>query len=374
MKFIHRIFYLLRLLVVTWLVIPPENTAAQTPDWSTSIASLLYSHCTHCHHSGGIAPFSMMTYEEASNWGFSMLTQVNAKLMPPWPPDPNYCHFKDENVLTENEINAINNWVNNYMPIGDINLAPPLPIYNGSSIMTDPDETFHLPVFTLPDEGNVYWRFVNQPGYTEPKYLNAVEFVAGNPSIVHHVTLGLDNTGLAEIDDQNYPGPGCPRGFGENPAVSVFMSQSEGRVSTLPANIGFEVLVGTDYVSDMHYFADTLNEIDSSKVNLKFCTVANPRAVKTEKTLYGNLPCLIDGPLEIQANTVKTFHLVSAAYPEDRSLLGFGPHSHLICQSWKVYMVIPAGDTVPLISIPHWDFDWQGSYLLTKVIKIPAGS
>jgi hypothetical protein len=37
-------------------------------------------------------------------------------------------------------------------------------------------------------------------------------------------------------------------------------------------------------------------------------------------------------------------------------------------------MIIPAGDTIPLIKIPEWDFDWQGSYLFTKVIKIPVGS
>lgn len=37
-------------------------------------------------------------------------------------------------------------------------------------------------------------------------------------------------------------------------------------------------------------------------------------------------------------------------------------------------MVIPTGDTIPLIKIPKWVFTWQGSYLLTKVLKIPAGS
>ncbi len=351
-----------------------DHARAQTPYWSTTIAAIMYDHCTNCHHEGAIAPFSLMTYDEAVLWAPSILAQINAGIMPPWPPDPDYNHFMNENVLSEEEINAINLWVDNDMPSGDLNQAPPPPVYNGSSLMQNPDETILLPVFSMPTAENVYWRFVNQSGYTEDKYINSMEFVAGNPGLIHHVTVGLDQTGMAWEDDQNYPGPGCPRDFGVNPGVSVFMAQSEGRVVKLPANIGFEVPAGSDYVSDIHYFPEFIGEVDSSKINLKFCDVNNARHVKTEKSLYGKEPSLLDGPLEIPANTVKTFHLMSNVYTQDKSLLGLGPHSHQICKSWEVFMVYPTGDTIPLIKIPDWDFDWQGSYLLTKVIKIPAGS
>jgi len=30
-------------------------------------------------------------------------------------------------------------------------------------------------------------------------------------------------------------------------------------------------------------------------------------------------------------------------------------------------------DTIPLIHIPDWDFDWQGMYVHTNLVKIPAG-
>ena len=33
---------------------------AQT--WSDNVASIMYSKCATCHHDGGIAPFSLMTY------------------------------------------------------------------------------------------------------------------------------------------------------------------------------------------------------------------------------------------------------------------------------------------------------------------------
>lgn len=347
---------------------------AQIPDWSTTIAAILYDHCTHCHHEGAIAPFSLMTYEETAAWGPSILTQINAGIMPPWPPDPDYNHLMNENVLSEEEINAINLWVDNDMPTGDLNLAPPQPAYNGLSIMLDPDEVIQLPVFSMPTVENVYWRFVNQSGYTENKFINSMEFVGGNSAIIHHATVGYDLSGLAWQDDQNYPGPGCPRTFGENPAVNIFMGQSEGRLVKLPSNIGFEIPAGSDYVSDMHYFANAVGETDSSKINLKFCTAGDVRVVNADKTLYGDEPCLLDGPLEIPANTVRTFHLKSSQFTTDKSLVGLGPHSHQVCIIWKAFMVTPSGDTVPLIKIPNWDFNWQGVYLLTKVLKIPAGS
>jgi hypothetical protein len=47
---------------------------------------------------------------------------------------------------------------------------------------------------------------------------------------------------------------------------------------------------------------------------------------------------------------------------------------HLIGKSIKSYAVTPANDTVPLISIPNWDFHWQGVFLYRKLLKIPAGS
>jgi len=38
---------------------------AQIPTWSEHIALILYANCTKCHHEGGIAPFSLLTYADA---------------------------------------------------------------------------------------------------------------------------------------------------------------------------------------------------------------------------------------------------------------------------------------------------------------------
>ena len=47
---------------------------------------------------------------------------------------------------------------------------------------------------------------------------------------------------------------------------------------------------------------------------------------------------------------------------------------HLLGKSIKSFAILPEGDTIPLISIPEWDFHWQYFYTFKKMIYIPEGS
>ena len=40
-------------------------SSAHNPVWTLDIAPILYKHCTPCHHDGGLAPFPLVTYEDA---------------------------------------------------------------------------------------------------------------------------------------------------------------------------------------------------------------------------------------------------------------------------------------------------------------------
>jgi hypothetical protein len=118
-----------------------------------------------------------------------------------------------------------------------------------------------------------------------------------------------------------------------------------------------------------------LGKTDSSKLFLKFCTLPDSaiRRVYQNPWLVNQYPILLNGPLEIEANEIKTFN--EASLPTShKSLIGLSPHSHHVCVSWTVRMVTSPGDTTNLIHIPQWSFDWQYYYLLTKVIEIPSGA
>ena len=42
---------------------------------------------------------------------------------------------------------------------------------------------------------------------------------------------------------------------------------------------------------------------------------------------------------------------------------------HLIGKSWLVYAE-NNGDTIPIISIPDWDFNWQNFYQPEYILKL----
>ena len=141
-----------------------------------------------------------------------------------------------------------------------------------------------------------------------------------------------------------------------------------------PAGIGGYILPrkGAFLLNDLHYGPVNKDTWDSSYINI-FFTKAPPNRPIQEFQLgtLGVRPVMPD--LIIQPNTVKPVYS-EFTVPEDISVLTINPHMHLLGTSFKAYAVQPGGDTIKLISIPRWDFNWQYFYTFKKMVKIPKGS
>src|SRR6185503_1086530 len=124
--------------LVAFLIIQSQFTSAQTPDWSSKIAGIIYSNCSSCHHEGGIGPFSLMTYDDAVNNAANIQSYVVAGKMPPWPPDAS-CSYQiiGDRSLSDDDINAINDWVNGGTPSGDLATAPLPPTFAANNSVLD---------------------------------------------------------------------------------------------------------------------------------------------------------------------------------------------------------------------------------------------
>src|SRR5262245_35725606 len=57
---------------------------AEEMTFSRDIAPILRARCEECHRSGGIAPMSLVTYEQVRPWARSIKEKVISREMPPY--------------------------------------------------------------------------------------------------------------------------------------------------------------------------------------------------------------------------------------------------------------------------------------------------
>ncbi len=364
-------------LLLFFLLLFTARSFSQT--WADNIAPILYANCASCHRPGGIAPFSLLTYSDAFTYRVSISAAVSTKKMPPWPPNDNYVHFTNARVLSTADITAIVNWVNNGAPSGNLSNAPPPPPAPVSTLGI-PDTVLKMPDYiSTAATGDVYQCFVLPLRLSNGRFISAAEVVPGNSSIVHHVLLYQDTTAnhAAQLLDNAYPGPGYTSfgGIGVNSAILLDAWVPGSVTKKLPFIFGKRIYPNSDLVIQVHYPAGSNGQLDSTKVRLYYNNNAGARDVRIDPILYHYAPVLVNGPLSIPANTIKTFEerfTLPAVYKA--TVLTVAPHMHLVGQTIKSFANKPNGDTIRLIDIPHWDFHWQGQYYFQRPVIVDGGS
>ncbi|HYV95109.1 MAG TPA: T9SS type A sorting domain-containing protein [Chitinophagales bacterium] len=351
---------------------------SQTPTWSGSVASVIYNHCSSCHHAGGIGPFTLMSYADAVNHAANIQSYVQARKMPPWMPNPGYSHFKGERLLSDSDINTIVDWVNGGTLAGDTTQAPAPPVFLGGSQMPSIDQSIQFPEWTINSNIDQYRTFVVHSNYAQDFFLNQIEYLPGNGSVVHHMVLFYDTSATSWDLDQSDPQPGY-ESYGLGPLSGTARTISAwapgSGIFELPWNMGIRIPAGADIGLEIHYSPNESGQTDSTAVNFKFTTYPFPREVYSY-ALLNHESSLTDGPLYIPANTVKTFHekykLLNYFGPV--SLVSIFPHMHKVGTSIQSFAVDAGGDTTKLISIPNWNFHWQGFYEFQKLIPVMTQS
>lgn len=368
----------MRLLFVLYILMASvcltSGLRAQIPTWSENAACIIYTRCTPCHYPGGAAPFSLMTYAEASGAAAGIYSAIVDNRMPPWPPDPSYRSFAHERALTPDEKQTLLDWISNSTPQGNPALAPPPPVYTGSEVIQNPDLVVSMPVYTIPPlAGDMYRCFVMPSGITAQQFITGMEVVPGNKSVVHHVIVFEDTSNIPLLLDAQDPSPGYISfgGTGSNSSRMLGAWVPGSAPDFYPQGMGVPLRPGAKIILQIHYPVGSSFQQDSTKVNFKFSGDPNTRAVAIAPALSHS--SLSNGPLFIPADSIRTFN-AQLTVPAAVTLLSVAPHMHLIGKSIRSWAVTLAGDTIPLIDIPNWNFMWQGSYHFRQPILIPVGS
>jgi hypothetical protein len=350
---------------------------AQSPTFSEHIAPIIYNHCTKCHRDGEIGPFPLSNYSQVSARGEMIKHVTSINYMPPWQPDPGYKRYQRENYLSDAQKQQIVAWVDAGMPQGNPSFEPPLPVFPTGSQVGVPDLTVSFAKKHVHPGNNIdeYRYFAIPTGLTQDKKIKSIEFRPGNTKLVHHTLIWEDTTGQTAAFDAATP----EYGYGENQGTGANLNQPQlpgyvpGCAPPIYSNGIFQTLhAGSDLKLQVHYAPSSVDETDSSSINIFFENGQSDRPLQSTIMLpFGNV--LVNGPFIIPANTTREFH-GRISIPYDISLYSISPHCHKLGTHWKVYAVKPSGDTLPLINIKKWDFNWQGDYQFRQLIKVPAGS
>ena len=129
--------------------------------FTRDVAPILFTACASCHRPEGIAPFSLLTYDEAKKHAAAIVAATRDRVMPPWKPEPGYGEFLDERRLSRDQIATLARWVEGGLVEGDRASLPRPPSWTGQWQLGTPDLVIETAPYSLRDSGDdVYRNFV----------------------------------------------------------------------------------------------------------------------------------------------------------------------------------------------------------------------
>ena len=340
-----------------------------TPTFNKDIAPILYQNCATCHRPGEVAPFSLLTYQDAAKRASLLASVTEKRVMPPWKPEPGYGSFANERRLSDAQLALIREWASAGAPEGDARDKQPPPAFPEGWAGGQPDKIltvgskFHVSA----DGPDQYRCFVLPTDLDSDAYVSAIEFRPGNRRVVHHALAFLDSTGrarklAADSTDGSYT---CFGGVGFPPSGMLGGWAPGATPPPAAPGMAYAVPKGTDVVLQIHYHPSGKSEDDQSALGLHLS--GPPTKGRTGIVMsYHRL----DIPAGDSHYAVKS----EVTLPRDVDLFGITPHAHYLGTDMHVNAHLPDGATVPLIWIKDWDFNWQGQYRYKEPIHLPGGT
>ncbi|HNG90164.1 MAG TPA: hypothetical protein PK858_08165, partial [Saprospiraceae bacterium] len=168
------------------------------------VQPILYRHCIECHRPGQVGPFSLLEYEETRKRANFIQEVTEHRYMPPWMASPSFSRFKNERVLSEEEIGIIKAWVSAGCKEGkrrkQVNWVEFL---RDSLGQQDPDLVVSMnAAHSIAGDNKEQFRiFVLPTHLPKDRWVKSVEFMPGNYNVVHHARIMIDTTNLLRRDD-----------------------------------------------------------------------------------------------------------------------------------------------------------------------------
>ncbi len=358
--------------VTGWLLTRPSAIMAAPADDASyaQVGPILRSQCAGCHNPQGGAPFSLLTYEDAKQWGGQILDVTQSRYMPPWLPAPGKGEFAGARRLSDAELAVIRRWVGAGMPGGATMAAAP-PEQEWTLGKPDAVLTLAEPVALSGNGPDVFTNLVVPFTGDAAHRLRAIQIRPSDPQAVRSIWLTFDESGkLQQNPDwkQGIAGMEPPADALAGTAGLVFWSAGS-QVLKPRAGESWTVKPGRALLLTTHLKTTGKKLALQLQIGVYYeskSTSADGRAAVLRLTHRG--------PIEIAAGASSTALEDSYKLPQAALVTAIYPRAYFIARSFDAYATTPAGKQIWLLSIPKWDVDWLEVYAYRSAVLLPKGS
>ncbi len=322
---------------------------------------------------------SFTTYRQVRPWAAAIREAVTQGTMPPWHAAPGAAHaFKNDRSLSANEKATIRAWADHNAPEGDA--TPPLavPAANSTWKLGKPDITIQVPGFQVPAQGPLPYTFLIAPVHFEhDTWVRAAEYRIDQRQAIHHINAFIRSPGSSYLE--GFPRnqlfvPSVAERAKRRPNEAVFsrrellLGYEPGYVPTPWLDDGAKLIrAGSDIILEMHFNPNGKAAVDHSELGLYFAPEPPRYRILAIDTLR-------DVDLAIPADSASYHSEASMTLGQPARLLSLQPHMHVRGSSMNVKAFYPEGRSETLIDVPHYDFNWQTTYVLAQPALLPKGT
>ncbi|WP_206107735.1 redoxin domain-containing protein [Paludisphaera rhizosphaerae] len=332
----------------------PKVADVGSVTYASGAAAIIQEKCQSCHRPGQVAPFSLLTYDEARKHSAMIREVVDDRRMPPWHADPRHGVFSNDRSLSAEERAKILAWVDQGTPLGDAAKVPSPKTFPEGWTIGKPDVVFEIPeANVVPAQGVLDYVRVKVPSnFKEDVWVSAAEAMPGDRTVVHHIIVYVDDhTGKSR---QGLGGAHlCGYAPGDMPSV-----YAQGTAKKIPA--------GSDLLFEIHYTPNGKLREDRSKLGLIFAKGEVTREALT-------LP-IAEAGFIIPPGNPNVPVSASMNVPAEMRLLAFMPHMHVRGKDFQYTITKPGGKPEVALSVPAYDFGWQSYYTLKEPMTLPKGT
>ena len=368
-----------------------EGTSPVT--FNKDVLPILQKNCQTCHRPNQIAPMPLLDYKSTRPWAKAMKAAVATRKMPPWFADPGLGHFRNDRTLAQADIDVITKWADSGAPEGDPKDAPAPIAWPEKGWQIKPDVVVDMPEFKVPANGIVEWTDITVPSpFKEDTWITSMEILPDHPEVIHHMgVLFRPHTPDVQyyrpewaVIPRDDSGSAYPRKRGEKAPFAGSASQRVGTItieaSYVPGISAFDyriygagklVPAGTDIVFSMHYTPNGHEVLDHSKLGF---TIAKKEPERRYMTFAISSATDADSFAIPPNNPNWESPTAEATFQEDCEIVWMQPHMHVRGKDMSYTLEFPDGRKQTILSVSHYDFNWQLGYEIAQPIKIPKGT